>query len=29
MFIDTNSAHGDHASMERVHIIKQEVDVTN
>ena len=28
-FIDTNSAHGDHASMERVHIIKQEVDVTN
>ncbi len=28
-FIDTNSAHGDHAGMERVHIIKQEVDVTN
>ena len=28
-FIDANSAHGDHASMERVHIIKQEVDVTN
>jgi hypothetical protein len=29
MFIDTNSAHGDHAGMERVHVIKQEVDVTN
>jgi len=28
-FIDANNAHGDHASMERVHIIKQEVDVTN
>ena len=28
-FIDANSAHGDHAGMERVHIIKQEVDVTN
>jgi hypothetical protein len=28
-FIDANSANGDHASMERVHIIKQEVDVTN
>ena len=28
-FIDANSVHGDHASMERVHIIKQEVDVTN
>ncbi len=28
-FIDTNSAHGDYAGMKRVHIIKQEVDVTN
>lgn len=28
-FIDTNSAQGDHASVERVHIIRQEVDVTN
>jgi len=28
-FVDTKSTHGDHASMERVHIIKQEVDVTN
>ena len=28
-FIDANSAHGDHARVERVHIIKQEVDVTN
>ena len=28
-FIDADNAHGDHVSMERVHIIKQEVDVTN
>ena len=28
-FIDTNNAHGDHAAMERVHVIRQEVDVTN
>lgn len=28
-FVDTKSTHGDHAGMERVHIIKQEVDVTN
>ena len=28
-FIDTNSAHGDHAAMGRVHVIRQEVDVTN
>lgn len=28
-FIDTKSAHGDHAAMKRVHVIRQEVDVTN